>query len=671
MRNRPSIRTLVGVVVLAPILAVSLALVVLSSATSRKIAEQLGVTIVDTAAARIDADVRAYLSEAVRVSDLYTRRIHDRVLPGADMAGTGASTSAWERAMLDDLIANANVASICFGNTQGQTTWLLRAPDGLQVGRVSGPGADQAAELHIDPDGVVARTPTRIYTYDGRTRPWFIAAMAAKDGAAAWTPIYFWYGNQGADSATGTGFTRSVTIVNTPGGEPVGALVIDVTLGALSDYLRSLPLSRTGAVFIVDRENMLVAASKGPVNTEKGERMRIELSPDPIAQAAGEALRESFSNGRVMESDSPVRIRLPDGDARLKISRMTPYPGIDWRCLAIVPESDFLADARTVQRNAVLLALAAAAGALVVGAALSRRISTPLLKIAEHVKRVGAGDFTSRLDLDAARELTLVSDELNRAASGLKHRMELEQSLEVAMQVQQSLLPIKDPIHDRLDIVGRTKYCDATGGDYFDFLDVSAITPSTTLIALGDVMGHGVAAALLMATARAALRAHSDEQGSLASLMSKVNNVLARDARHQRFMTMALVAIDPDQGTVRWASAGHDPTIVYFPGEDRFQELDGGDVPLGMIEGVEYAEYRFDGLRPGCILLIGTDGIWEMHAPDGSLYGKQRMLDLVKAHAGHTAAEIADALEISLSSWRAERAALDDVTFVVVKFKQS
>jgi phosphoserine phosphatase RsbU/P len=235
--------------------------------------------------------------------------------------------------------------------------------------------------------------------------------------------------------------------------------------------------------------------------------------------------------------------------------------------------------------------------------------------------------------------------------------------------VQHSLLPDHDPDFPHLDVAGRTKYCDATGGDYFDFIDISSMSPDTVLLALGDVMGHGVASALLMASARAALRAHAEEQGSLAQLMMKVNGVLSHDARHQRFMTMALVAVNAKAGSVRWASAGHDPTVVYFPEDDRFEELEGGDIPLGMMENVLYDEYRRDGLTPGCILLIGTDGIWEMRVATGEYFGKQRLLELVRAHARRSAREIADALEIALGAWRGKEAAQDDVTFVIAKIR--
>jgi len=106
-------------------------------------------------------------------------------------------------------------------------------------------------------------------------------------------------------------------------------------------------------------------------------------------------------------------------------------------------------------------------------------------------------------------------------AGNLKEHIELRQSLAVAVEVQRSLLPAADPAAAGLDIAGRSKYCDAAGGDYFDFIDVANPRERAILIAVGDVMGHGISAALLMASARAALRAQATGSGDLARVMTK------------------------------------------------------------------------------------------------------------------------------------------------------
>jgi sigma-B regulation protein RsbU (phosphoserine phosphatase) len=198
---------------------------------------------------------------------------------------------------------------------------------------------------------------------------------------------------------------------------------------------------------------------------------------------------------------------------------------------------------------------------------------------------------------------------------------------------------------------------------------VAPISPSSLLVAVGDVMGHGVPAALLMATVRAALRTSALHDHSLAELMTRTNQVLASDNRHNRFVTLALLLIDADSGKVRWASAGHDPAIVYDPRTGKTRELEGGDVPLGVATGVDYSEYTSDPLAPGSVIIIGTDGIWEMMSEEQKQYGKERMQRIIREHHAKPAAEIAAALEADLEMFHGARTPADDVTFVIVKLR--
>ncbi len=81
-----------------------------------------------------------------------------------------------------------------------------------------------------------------------------------------------------------------------------------------------------------------------------------------------------------------------------------------------------------------------------------------------------------------------------------------------------------------------------------------------------------------------------------------------------------------------WASAGHDPAIIYDPRAAEFRELEGGDLPLGVAEDVKFVDYTGHPLTPGCVMLIGTDGVWEMHNETQDLYGKDRLREVMRAH---------------------------------------
>lgn len=339
----------------------------------------------------------------------------------------------------------------------------------------------------------------------------------------------------------------------------------------------------------------------------------------------------------------------------------------DWLVSIVEPRSQFQQSVSDLFRQRILIVGIVATLASFLAIWRARGIVKPVTAVSDAAKRLSEGDFAVRAEKTTDDEIGQLADVFNQMVPQLKERVDLQQSLAVAMEVQKSLLPAADPKPVHLDVAGRSRYCDATGGDYYDFLDIARTSETGAMIAVGDVMGHGVASALLMATARAALRSHVGEDPHLASLMTKVNRVLAADARHNRFMTMALVVIDPSKGSAQWASAGHDPTIVYHPGPDQFEELEGGGVPLGMMEDEVYEQYSRDGLATGDVLVIGTDGIWEMADPANNMFGKDRLRAIIRENHRKPAREIADIIEKSLTAFRGPASIQDDVTFVIIK----
>jgi len=243
------------------------------------------------------------------------------------------------------------------------------------------------------------------------------------------------------------------------------------------------------------------------------------------------------------------------------------------------------------------------------------------------------------------------------------------QSLALAMEVQQSLLPRESPKVPGVDVAGQSRYCDSTGGDYYDFIEVTGLPGGQVLVAVGDVMGHGIASALLMATARGALRARAAAAGgfSLGELMMGVNRVLAKSGSNRRFMTMLLLVLDPSRRSMRWASAGHGSPLLYDPSTDRFTDLDGGDLPLGIDDSITYEEYTSGNLPPGSVVVLGTDGIWEAANAGGAMFGYERLRNIIRQCAGRSSADVLRAIDHGLAEFCGECPAQDDITAVVIQ----
>ena len=251
----------------------------------------------------------------------------------------------------------------------------------------------------------------------------------------------------------------------------------------------------------------------------------------------------------------------------------------------------------------------------------------------------------------------------------LEHDM-IKQSLDLAREVQQNLLPHKNPQMERLDIAGQSIYCDETGGDYYDFIISDRGENGSLAIAIGDVSGHGISSALLMATVRSSLRQRLTQPGGAGSIISDVNRQLAHDVEDSgQFMTLFYLMIDPTKKHLHWVRAGHDPAIFYDPGTDTFEELGGSGVALGVMEDSVFKAYTKTALRKGQIIFLSTDGIWESRNPKREMFGKNPICDIIRKNSSLSANEILNAVLESLKHFQQGAKIEDDITLVVIKIK--
>ena len=299
---------------------------------------------------------------------------------------------------------------------------------------------------------------------------------------------------------------------------------------------------------------------------------------------------------------------------------------------------------------------------------VSLYFSRPIRQLQEGTRAVRSGNFDYRVRIRRNDELGDLGQAFNQMSAGLKEGHIMRRSLELAMEVQRSLLPVHDPRVSGLDIAGRSLYCDETGGDYYDYILSADQDPGPIGLVLGDVSGHGIPSALLMATARAFIRQRANWQGTLADIVQDVNRQLAHDVEYSSsFMTLFFLRVDRDRRKLEWVRAGHDPAIIYDPVQDRFDELMGEGIPLGVDADYPYANSERDGLQDGQIILLGTDGIWEAHNAEGGMFGKQPLLEVIRRERDHSAQTILEAIVDALNRFRGNYELEDDVTLLVIK----
>jgi sigma-B regulation protein RsbU (phosphoserine phosphatase) len=304
---------------------------------------------------------------------------------------------------------------------------------------------------------------------------------------------------------------------------------------------------------------------------------------------------------------------------------------------------------------------------VVLAFAFSRTVTKPLQALVEGGRRLGEGDFDAQVDIQSRDEFGHVGQVFNSLGPRLKENYRFRQALAVAMEVQQNLLPKADPEIEGLDVAGITFYCDETGGDYYDFLDILEVNRGKIGVVVGDVSDHGLPSALLMATARGLLRQRVSMSGSIASIISDVNRQLNQDVDGTgRFMTLFYAEIDTHGKFLRWVRAGHDPAIVYDTSTDRFEELVGEGVPLGMLPDYTFEESQHE-LKEGQVIVIATDGIWEATNTEGEMFGKDTLREIIRAHARAPAREILMTITNAVEQFRHPLTQEDDVTLMVIK----
>jgi serine phosphatase RsbU (regulator of sigma subunit) len=243
----------------------------------------------------------------------------------------------------------------------------------------------------------------------------------------------------------------------------------------------------------------------------------------------------------------------------------------------------------------------------------------------------------------------------------------VQRSLAQASMIQQNLVPKSNPQVEGFDIAGKSIWCDETSGDYYDFFQPAGWEQKKIGVVVADVIGHGISSALLMTTARAFFRERILSPGSSAALVTDVNQRLVKDIEELNlFITLFYSEIDIKEKSFRWVHAGHEPAMLYDPGEDSFDALGGEGLPLGVMADWVYEESKKQ-LNSGQIILIGTDGIKETHNEHNELFGAERFNRVIRDHFRKPAKEIIKEMFDTLQSFRFPIERKDDETLVVIK----
>lgn len=300
-------------------------------------------------------------------------------------------------------------------------------------------------------------------------------------------------------------------------------------------------------------------------------------------------------------------------------------------------------------------------------------ISRPIKQLAYRADQIARGDLQARVEITSTDEIGVLGKSFNYMADQIRVLLEqttekarIEQELEVAKAIQETLVPSREPV-DRpiVKLAGYYLAAAQTGGDWWTY---SELVDGKTLVVIGDVTGHGVPSAMITAAAKAAcdVARHVDADVSVSRLLAIMNHAIHESARRRFVMTCFASVIDPVAHTITFANAGHNFPYLYrtADGKGEFGSLMIRGNRLGDDPASRYEE-KVMPLHPGDVIVWYTDGIVECESASGEEYGERRFRATVKKVSALDAAEMRDAIVRDALAYYGDTPRKDDITMVV------
>jgi phosphoserine phosphatase RsbU/P len=312
--------------------------------------------------------------------------------------------------------------------------------------------------------------------------------------------------------------------------------------------------------------------------------------------------------------------------------------------------------------------------ALVTGVVLTRTITQAVADLYRATRYVQAGDFTHRVRVERQDQLGVLAESFNTMTSSIstlieeqRKRQRLENELSIAREVQEQLFPQQVPSLPGIQLEAICRAARTVSGDYYDLIRLG---PTRLGIALADISGKGISAALLMASLQAALRSQALLDGgsgqNTAQLVARLNRHLYHNTSEERYATLFYAIYETSTRTLRYTNAGHLPPL-YIVGEEANKLQYGGTV-VGLFDDCLYEEGTIQA-EPGSLLVAYSDGLIEPENVYGEEFGTRRLLEVTLQHRGEAPRAIANALMVAAEEWAGSSEQADDMTVVVARLE--
>ena len=438
--------------------------------------------------------------------------------------------------------------------------------------------------------------------------------------------------------------------------ETVGTIEVIVSFDDLLDPVVNASWWKTNKAYLLDGSYNVLITTGDNTDLEDNYPMRGYGTINEFEKATLEAM-ESNHSGTVLGPGIPPE----------EVSGFYRLAQVPWTLVVTAPGSKVLGPIIVLLRYYLILLIIIIALILVFMRIAMNRVTEGIKQVSHASNDLASGVFGPPLEVTTRDEIGELTENFNQMARQLRHRLELKENIDLAREVQQSLLPQKGLKINGFDISGATMYCDETGGDYFDILESDREKDKIGVV-VGDVVGHGVGAALLMTTVRALVRSSFQQSGPLEDRMSDVNRLLYQDtAPANNFVTLFYLELEQTARSMRWVRAGHDPALVINCRTREISELAGEGVALGVDLDWNFSCNALPLSEDPQIILICSDGVFEATNESGESFGKPRVYKLLDSIADLDSEKAVNRIIGEIQSFVKAASLDDDITVVVMR----
>jgi serine phosphatase RsbU (regulator of sigma subunit)/anti-sigma regulatory factor (Ser/Thr protein kinase)/transposase len=303
---------------------------------------------------------------------------------------------------------------------------------------------------------------------------------------------------------------------------------------------------------------------------------------------------------------------------------------------------------------------------------------SPFKKLVKWIRAAGQGEVREDVEFDSSDEIGEIAQAFNditekfrKSQENLAEQERLQKEMQVAQEIQHTLLPSAFPEIEGYEIASYYEAAKEVGGDYFDFVEVDK---DTLGIVVADVSGKGVPGSLVMTMIRTALRTEARGNKNAADVLARVNDFVINDMKRGMFVTVFYMVLDSRNRTINYASAGHNPMILYRGRTKKSFYLNPRGFPIGLNlpdralfrKAIESDTIQ---LKEGDILICYTDGVTEAMNLERDKFGEERLLSIIRKNAQLKVDPLVDCIRDEIKNFTGGIAQSDDITLVAIREK--